>query len=90
MREAAKRQSSESETSAASLSCRVDGPVGRHPARPRAGSARALGEELVFGIEIQSTADAPQNLMIDYIVHHRKAKGKLVPKVFNTTLSLRL
>jgi 3-methyladenine DNA glycosylase AlkC len=41
-----------------------------------------MGEDLVFTIEIQSTADAPQNLMIDYVVHHRKANGKLAPKVF--------
>ena len=41
-----------------------------------------LGEDLAFTIKIQSTADAPQNLMIDYVVHHRKANGKLAPKVF--------
>jgi 3-methyladenine DNA glycosylase AlkC len=41
-----------------------------------------LGEDLAFTINIQSTADAPQNLMIDYVVHHRKANGKLTPKVF--------
>jgi 3-methyladenine DNA glycosylase AlkC len=41
-----------------------------------------MGEDLVFTAEIQSTADAPQNLMIDYVIHHRKANGKLAPKVF--------
>jgi 3-methyladenine DNA glycosylase AlkC len=41
-----------------------------------------MGEDLVFTIEIQSTADAPQDLMIDYVIHHRKANGKLTPKVF--------
>src|SRR5262245_43169945 len=41
-----------------------------------------IGEDIVFAIEIQSTADTPQNLMIDYVVHHMKANGKLVPKVF--------
>jgi len=41
-----------------------------------------MGEDLVFAIEIQSTADVPQNLMIDYVVHHLKANGKLAPKVF--------
>jgi 3-methyladenine DNA glycosylase AlkC len=42
-----------------------------------------MGEDLVvFAIDIQSTADAPQRLMIDYVVHHMKANGKLVPKVF--------
>jgi 3-methyladenine DNA glycosylase AlkC len=44
-----------------------------------------MGEELVFAIDIQSTADAPQSLMIDYIVHHMKANGKLAPKVFKLT-----
>jgi 3-methyladenine DNA glycosylase AlkC len=41
-----------------------------------------MGEDLVFAIEILSTTDAPQNLMIDYVVHHLKANGKLTPKVF--------
>jgi 3-methyladenine DNA glycosylase AlkC len=41
-----------------------------------------LGEDLMFTIEIQSTDDAPQNLMVDYVVHHLKANGKLAPKVF--------
>lgn len=41
-----------------------------------------MGEDLVFTVEIQSTADAPQELLIDYVVHHRKANGKLAPKVF--------
>jgi 3-methyladenine DNA glycosylase AlkC len=41
-----------------------------------------MGEDLVFTVHIQSTADTPQNLMIDYVVHHRKANGKLAPKVF--------
>lgn len=41
-----------------------------------------MGEELVFAIDIQSTADVPQRLMIDYVVHHMKANGKLTPKVF--------
>src|SRR5262245_23725833 len=40
------------------------------------------GEDLVFAIDIQSTADEPQSLMIDYVVHHMKANGKLAPKVF--------
>jgi 3-methyladenine DNA glycosylase AlkC len=41
-----------------------------------------MGEDLVFAVEIESTADAPQNVMIDYVVHHMKANGKLTPKVF--------
>jgi hypothetical protein len=41
-----------------------------------------LGEDLVFAFEVQSTADVAQNLMIDYIIYHRKANGKPMPKVF--------
>jgi hypothetical protein len=41
-----------------------------------------MGEELVFTLEIRSTTAAPQRLMIDYIIHHRKANGKLAAKVF--------
>jgi 3-methyladenine DNA glycosylase AlkC len=41
-----------------------------------------MGDDLVFGFDIQSTAQAPQNLMIDYVIHHVKANGKRVPKVF--------
>jgi 3-methyladenine DNA glycosylase AlkC len=41
-----------------------------------------MGEDLVFTIDIHSTADVPQRLMIDYVVHHMKANGKLTPKVF--------
>lgn len=41
-----------------------------------------MGEDLVFAIDIQSTAGEPQSLMIDYVVHHMKANGKLAPKVF--------
>lgn len=42
-----------------------------------------LGEELIFHFEIQSNTNKTQNLMIDYIIHHMKANGKLAPKVFN-------
>jgi 3-methyladenine DNA glycosylase AlkC len=41
-----------------------------------------MGNDLMFGFEIRSTADIAQNLMIDYVIHHRKANGKLAPKVF--------
>ena len=39
----------------------------------------------MFTLEIQSTAEVPQHLMIDYVVHHMKANGKLAPKVFKLT-----
>jgi 3-methyladenine DNA glycosylase AlkC len=41
-----------------------------------------LGDALNFSFEVQSTGDDSQNLMIDYIIHHMKANGKLSPKVF--------
>jgi 3-methyladenine DNA glycosylase AlkC len=44
-----------------------------------------LGEALSFSFEIGSEADESQNLMIDYVIHHMKANGKLAPKVFKLT-----
>jgi 3-methyladenine DNA glycosylase AlkC len=42
----------------------------------------SLGETLSFSFEIGSDANEAQNLMIDYVIHHMKANGKLAPKVF--------
>jgi 3-methyladenine DNA glycosylase AlkC len=41
-----------------------------------------MGEDLTFEFEVHSKSDGPQNLMIDYVIQHRKANGKLAPKVF--------
>jgi len=41
-----------------------------------------LGEYLEFDIDLQSRSDTPQLLMIDYIIHHKKANGGTTPKVF--------
>lgn len=41
-----------------------------------------FGGEVVFSFDIESLADQPQNLMIDYVVHYMKASGKLSPKVW--------
>jgi 3-methyladenine DNA glycosylase AlkC len=41
-----------------------------------------MGEDLIFEFEVRSNSDEPQNLMIDYVIHHMKANGKLRPKVF--------
>lgn len=38
------------------------------------------GAALAFEIELHSRAD--QKLVIDYVIHHRKANGTLAPKVF--------
>lgn len=40
------------------------------------------GGELTFSFEVVSTGDAPQPLMIDYIVHLMRANGQQTPKVF--------
>jgi 3-methyladenine DNA glycosylase AlkC len=44
-----------------------------------------MGDEIAFSFEIQSTAKRVQNLVIDYVIHHLKANGKLAPKVFKLT-----
>lgn len=44
-----------------------------------------MGAEIAFSFEIKSTAKRKQNLVIDYVIHHVKANGKLAPKVFKLT-----
>jgi hypothetical protein len=41
-----------------------------------------IGDNITFSFEIHSTSINTQNLVIDYIVHHVKANGGLIPKVF--------
>lgn len=41
-----------------------------------------IGEHLVFGYEITNTGPRRTRLVIDYVIHHRKANGSLAPKVF--------
>ena len=41
-----------------------------------------MGESLTFTCEIESQADAAQDLLIDYVVYFMKANGTLAPKVF--------
>lgn len=41
-----------------------------------------LGTDFYFHFDVQSQADEPQQLMIDYIVHFVKSNGKRAPKVF--------
>jgi 3-methyladenine DNA glycosylase AlkC len=58
--------------------------------RPLRGQARlvlspqhlALGQSLQLRVHIESSAARKQTLLIDYAVHHVKASGALVPKVF--------
>lgn len=44
-----------------------------------------FGDSLVFSTRINSTSKKPQSLLIDYLVHFKKANGTLVPKVFKWT-----
>lgn len=44
-----------------------------------------LGEALKFSFVLKSTAKQAQTLVIDYVIHHVKANGKLTPKVFKLT-----
>lgn len=41
-----------------------------------------MGEKLQFDVELLSNSEQSQNLIIDYILHFKKANGKLAPKVF--------
>jgi 3-methyladenine DNA glycosylase AlkC len=41
-----------------------------------------MGENLTFEFEIHSKNNKQQDLMIDYVIYHMKANGKLSPKVF--------
>jgi 3-methyladenine DNA glycosylase AlkC len=48
-----------------------------------------MGGELRFSFALESSANAPKDLMVDYVVYYQKANGKLAPKVFKlTTLQL--
>ncbi|POF34190.1 DNA alkylation repair protein [Roseibium marinum] len=50
----------------------------------------AYGDAVSFDIDLVSTGSAPQDLVLDYLVHFKKANGALAPKVFKwTKLSLR-
>lgn len=44
-----------------------------------------FGEALVFSVDVCSTATEAQSLVVDYLVHFRKANGRLVGKVFKWT-----
>lgn len=44
-----------------------------------------LGEQLEFSLQLTSNASNDENLLIDYLVYHMKANGKLLPKVFKWT-----
>jgi 3-methyladenine DNA glycosylase AlkC len=61
---------------------RVDGPRISTP-------SVVYGDAVGFDIDLVSTGAAPQDLVLDYLVHFMKANGTLAPKVFKwTRLSL--
>ena len=41
-----------------------------------------FGRALEFAATLRLDADAPREIALDYVVHHRKARGELTPKVF--------
>ena len=41
-----------------------------------------FGEELKFSFALRNVGDVAQNLMVDFVMHFRKANGKTAPKVF--------
>ncbi len=45
-------------------------------------AALQFGGELEFSFELRNCGDEAQNLMIDFIMHFRKANGATAPKVF--------
>jgi hypothetical protein len=45
----------------------------------------AIGGKMTFSFDIESTGHTPQELMIDYVMHLVRAKGKQTPKVFKLT-----
>jgi len=49
------------------------------------GSKVLFGGDLEFYLQLSTTQESPQDLIIDYIVFHKKANGTLTPKVFKWT-----
>ncbi|MBN1657566.1 MAG: DNA alkylation repair protein [Anaerolineae bacterium] len=43
------------------------------------------GESVTLSFDVESLADEPLNLVIDYVVYHMRANGTLSPKVFKLT-----
>lgn len=44
--------------------------------------AISIGDAITLSFDVESLSDEPMNLMIDYVVYHMKANGKLSHKVF--------
>ncbi|MHB9856171.1 DNA alkylation repair protein [Streptomyces krungchingensis] len=56
----------------------VDGPVVSE-------TAVAVGGELRFGFTLENQGEEPLQLVIDYVIHYRKANGTTAPKVYKLT-----
>lgn len=41
-----------------------------------------FGDAIRFAVALHATSDNPQNIVVDYIVHHQKTNGSTSPKVF--------
>ncbi len=53
------------------------------PVTPRLSKTRArLGDRIEISADIRSTANAAQELSVDYVMHFLKANGRTAPKVF--------
>ena len=44
-----------------------------------------FGETMQFSADLVSTGREPQDMIIDYVIHHQKANGQTSPKVFKWT-----
>jgi 3-methyladenine DNA glycosylase AlkC len=47
--------------------------------------AVAVGGTVTLSFDVESLSNQPQDLIIDYVVYHKKADGQLSPKVFKLT-----
>lgn len=45
----------------------------------------AVGGELRFAFGLENHGDRPLRLVVDYVVHYRKANGTTAPKVYKLT-----
>jgi 3-methyladenine DNA glycosylase AlkC len=49
-----------------------------------------FGDHAAFAVELHSTGQAPQSIVLDYVIHHRKKNGGTTGKVFKwKTLTLK-
>lgn len=45
-----------------------------------------LGQHIDLTVTLESNQASPQPLIVDYAIHHQKANGRLIPKVFKWTI----